>query len=407
MERLVIVGGGMAAARLINRLTELAPDRYGITLISAEPSPPYDRVQLSAVLAGERSSDDLNLLEPAALKRLMLLQGQSVKSLSRVTRQVMLADGSTLGYEKLVLATGSTPIRLPLPGADLEGVHTFRDLTDVDVLGRAEGQTVVIGGGLLGLEAANGLAKRGLDVTIVHLMPWLMERQLDREAGGLLRRALEHRGITFALNAQSEAIVGEGRAQGLKLKSGDVLPCDHLIMAVGIRPEKTLAEAAGLTVGRGIVVDDQLMTSEGDIFAIGECAEHRETTYGLVWPVNEQADVLARHLAGDADARYQGSTVFTSLKISGVQLFSAGDFSDEAAGDCLYFRDPERGIYKKLVICEDRLTGAVLLGDAADGAWYASLIQGETPVAGIRDRIMFGRAFIDDAEAADILQSAA
>jgi nitrite reductase (NADH) large subunit len=409
MERLVIVGGGMAAARLINRLSELAPDRYQITLISAEPSMPYDRVQLSSVLAGERSGShgDIGLITPEATKRILFFQGQRVKSISPATKRVMLADCSMIAYDKLVLATGSAPIRLPLPGADLDGVHTFRDLADVDALSRIEGRAIVIGGGLLGLEAAHGLVKRGLDVTVVHLMPWLMERQLDSEAGGLLRIELERRGITFALEAESEAIIGGERVEGLKLKSGEVIPCDHLIMAVGIRPEKTLADAAGLKVGRGISVNDQLITSDGDIFAIGECAEHRGVTYGLVWPVNEQADVLAAHLAGDDHAAYGGSAIFTSLKISGVQLFSAGDFSDEAAGDRLFFRDPERGIYKKLVVRDDRLAGAVLLGDAADGAWYASLIQDRTPIDAFRDRLMFGRAFIDALPAGNTVLNAA
>ncbi len=407
MERLVIIGGGMAAARLINRLNHLAPERYCISLISAEASPPYDRVQLSAVLAGERSVDDLSLLEPAAVGRTIFHLGQSVQSLSRATKRITIADGSAFAYDKLVLATGSTPIRLPLSGAHLPGVVTFRDLADVETLGRAEGRAVVIGGGLLGLEAAHGLAQRGLDVTVVHLMPWLMERQLDREAGNLLRGELERRGIKFALEAESAAILGTDRVEGLKLKSGEVVACDHLVMAVGIRPEKTFAEAAGLAVGRGLVVNDRLMTSDGDVFAIGECAEHRNTTYGLIWPVNEQADALAAHLAGDRDAAYQGSTIFTSLKISGVQLFSAGDFADDAKGDRLYFRDLDHGIYKKLVIQGDRLTGAVLLGDSTDGAWYASLIQSGEPIKDIRDRLMFGRAFIDDAPVGDRLPSAA
>jgi len=319
----------------------------------------------------------------------------------------MLNDASTIAYDKLVFATGSAPIRLPLPGAGLEGVRTFRNLADVETLGRTEGKAVVIGGGLLGLEAAHGLAKRGLDVTVVHLMPWLMERQLDREAGDLLRRELGRRGIAFALEAESGAIVGTNRVDGLRLKSGKIIACDHLIMAVGIRPEQDIAKAAGLHVGRGIAVNDQLMTFDGDVFAIGECAEHRGMTYGLVWPVNQQADALAAHLAGDQNAAYGGSTVFTSLRISGVRLFSAGDFSDDARGDRLVFRDLDRGIYKKLIIRDDRLVGAVLLGDAADGAWYASLIQNETPIRDFRDRIMFGSAFVDDLDAGDAVLSTA
>lgn len=407
MERLVIIGGGMAAARLINRLNDLAPERYRISLISAEASLPYDRVQLSSVLAGERDIDDLSLFEPTVIGRTIFHLGQPVQSLNRATKRVTLADGNVFAYDKLVLATGSTPIRLPLPGADLPGVHTFRNLADVDALGRAKGRAVVIGGGLLGLEAAHGLAQRDLDVTVVHLMPWLMERQLDREAGGLLCGELERRGINFVLEAESEAILGTDRVEGLLLKSGDFIACDHLVMAVGIRPEKALAEAAGLVINRGLVVDDRLMTSDGDVFAIGECADHRNTTYGLVRPVNEQADALAAHLAGDQDASYCGSVIFTSLKISGVQIFSAGDFSDGVKGDHLYFRDLDRGIYKKLVVQDDRLTGAVLIGDATDGAWYTSLIQGGEPITNIRDRMMFGRSFIEDAPASDRLPSAA
>lgn len=406
-DHLIIIGGGMAAARLINRLHALAPERYRITLVSAEPSLPYDRVQLSAVLAGERAIEDLSLLDPTSAERTIFYLGQSIMSLSRATRQVILADGTSLDYDKLVLATGSAPVSLPLPGADLEGVMTFRDLADVDALGRAAGRAIVIGGGLLGLEAANGLAKRGLDVTVVHLMPWLMERQLDREASELLRLELERRGIRFALGAESEAILGKDRVHGLRMTSGDTLPCDHLVMAVGVRPEKTLAQAAGLEVNRGVVVNDRLMTSDDNIFAIGECAEHRCVTYGLVWPVNEQADVLARQLAGEQDAIYVGSSVFTSLKISGIQLFSAGEFSDAAEGDRLFFYDPDRGIYKKLVVKDERLIGAVLLGDAADGAWYASLICERTSIADVREKIMFGRAFVEDKPASGPLQTAA
>ena len=406
-ERLLIIGGGMAAARLINSLNAHAPDRYAITLISAEPTPPYDRVQLSAVLAGERRLDELDLLHDRAARRATLRLGSAVKAIDPAAKRVILEDGATVVYDKLVLATGSTPVRLPLPGAGLDGVLTFRDLADVEALSMIAGRVIVIGGGLLGLEAANGLAGRGLDVTVVHLMPWLMERQLDREAGALLREELERRGIAFRLEAASEAILGEDRVRGLKLKSGEVIEADHLVMAVGIRPEKALAEQAGLEVGRGVVVDDRLGTSDDSIFAIGECAEHRGQTYGLVAPVNQQADVLAACLAGDGDAAYAGSSVFTSLKISGVQLFSAGAFADETEGDRLYFRDPGLGIYKKLIIRGDRLMGAVLLGDAADGAWYASLIRRALPVEGIRDRIMFGRAHLDDLPAGDRLLSAA
>lgn len=335
------------------------------------------------MLAGERSVDELSPLDEKVLnhRNLCLCLGSAVQHIDTMRRVVCLDDGTELDYHRLVLATGSAPIRLPLPGADLLGVMTFRDLSDVNALGRAQGRAAVIGGGLLGLEAANGLAKRGLDVTVVHLMSWLMERQIDREAGGLLKTKLEGRGISFALEASSEAIVGESRVEGLRFKNGAVLLADLLFMAVGIRPEKTLAERTGLVCNRGVVVDDQLRTSDPDIYAIGECAEHRGVAYGLVWPVNEQADVLARHLVDKEEARYEGSAIFTSLKISGVQLFSAGDFSDEAEGDRLYLRDPGRGIYKKLMVRNNHLTGAFLIGDAADGAWYAAMIRNALPIS--------------------------
>jgi nitrite reductase (NADH) large subunit len=406
-ERLVVVGAGMAAARLVREVLDHAPGRFAVELVGSEASPPYDRIQLSAVLAGERRADGLSLLDPDLLARhgVRLRLGMTATGIDRAARRVAFADGTSLPYDRLVLATGSQPIRLPLPGADLPGVLTFRDLADVERLAGSAGRAVVIGGGLLGLEAANGLLRRGLDVTVVHLMPWLMERQLDREAGALLRRQLERRGLRFALPADSAAITGSERVEGLRLKDGTEIPADVLVMAVGIRPECSLARAAGLACGRGVKVDDGLGTSDPSIFAVGECAEHRGIGYGLVAPLYEQAAVLARRLAGDGTAAYAGSTVATSLKVSGVELHSAGEFGDDAKGERLLFRDPARGVYRKLVLRDGRLAGAVLLGDAADGAWYADLIRRGADVEPFRGRLIFGRALCEPV-AADLPRAA-
>lgn len=396
-ERLVVLGAGMAAARFVRELLTAAPDRFAVTLVGAEAQAPYDRVQLSAVLAGERDTGTLGLLDTDALDRhdVRLRLGTSAEALDRPARRVLLGDGSTLAYDRLVLATGSRSIRLRLPGADLPGVLTFRDLVDVERLMAASGRAVVIGGGLLGLEAANGLAKRGLDVTVVHLMPWLMERQLDREAALVLQRQLERPGIRFVLGAQSEAIVGNGHVEALRLKDGRELPAELVVMAVGIQPETTLARAAGLDCGRGVRIDDGLGTSDPRISAIGECAEHRGVTYGLVAPLYEQAAILARRLAGDQDVTYQGSTVATSLKISGVELYSAGSFADDGPGQRILFRDPALGVYRKLQVQDGRLAGAILVGNAADGAWYAELIRDGTEVEPFRDGLIFGRRFCE------------
>lgn len=398
-ERLVIVGGGMVAARLLRELLAEAPGRFAITVLGAERWAPYDRIQLSAVLAGDRDPGSLGLVDQDQLARhgVRLRLGTTVTTIDRAARRLTLGDGTPVAYDRLVLATGSQPIRLPLPGAELPGVVTFRDLADVERLMAAGGRAVVIGGGLLGLEAASGLAKRGLEVTVVHLMPWLMERQLDREAGQLLQRELERRGIRFVLPANSAAIVGDGRVEALQLADGQLLPAELLVMAVGIRPDATLARAAGLTCGRGVQVDDGLATSDPCIWAAGECAEHRGIAYGLVAPLYEQAAVLARRLAGDPVAAYAGSTVATSLKINGIGLYSAASFADDAPGERILFRDPAHGVYRKLQLVDGRLAGAVLLGNAADGAWYAELIRDGVAVEPFRDRLIFGRQYCEPA----------
>jgi nitrite reductase (NADH) large subunit len=317
-------------------------------------------------------------------------------------REIKVENDESVPFSRLVLATGSSALRLNVPGADLAGVHTFRDSRDVDrllSLAAKKRRVVVVGGGLLGLEAAYGLAKAGAPVTLIHLMDRLMERQLDAPAAALLKTLVERKGIEIVLNANTARIHGETRVEGLELTDGRMIDADAVIFAAGIRPNVALARDAGVPVNRGIVVDDHLETGMPDIFALGECAEHRGTCYGLVEPAYEQARILARHLAGDA-ASYAGSVVATNLKVSGVSVFSAGDFVAADGSETIVLNDVRRGTYKKLVIADGRLTGAVLVGDTQDALWYLELIRGQAPIAAIRDDMMFGRSLATRAEAA-------
>ncbi|MCP3459016.1 NAD(P)/FAD-dependent oxidoreductase [Bradyrhizobium sp. CCGUVB23] len=395
-EPLVIVGNGMAAARLVDELAKTALGRYAVAVIGEEPRLAYNRVLLSSVLAGETGSHEIEL-RPADWWR---QRGVTVRYGYRVTeidvgrRELKIAGEESMEYSKLVLATGSTPLRLNVPGADLTGVHTFRDSRDVDLLltlAAAKKRVVVVGGGLLGLEAAYGLAKAGAPVTLLHLMDRLMERQLDLPAAELLKTLVERKGIHVILNASTKCIHGDGHVEAVELADGSRIEADAVIFAAGIRPNVAIAKEAGLAVNRGIVVNDCLQTSESDIFALGECAEHRGTAYGLVEPAYEQARVLARHLAGKS-AAYQGSVVSTNLKVSGVSVFSAGDFVGGEGSESLVLSDRRRGTYKKLVIADGRLTGAVLIGDTVDALWYLELIRNREAVAAIRTDMMFGRA---------------
>lgn len=389
----------MATVRLVEELSRRALGRYAVAVIGEEPRLAYNRVLLSSVLAREVSQGEIEL-KPAQWWRahgVTLMVGQRAVAVDSDIRRVRLANGATLPFTKLVLATGSRAIRLNVPGMDLPGVMTFRDLTDVAAIEKAaetHRQAVVIGGGLLGLEAAYGLAKAGLQVTVVHLMDRLMERQLDARASALLKAAVEAKGIAVLLNAETAAIKGHQRAEAVALKDGRELPADLVVVAAGIRANADLAAAAGLQVGRGIVVDDHMTTSKAGIFAIGECAEHRGICYGLVEPAYEQARVLASRLAGE-DARYDGSVMATNLKVSGVDVFSAGDFIGAPGTEIVEFSDAGLGSYKKLVIADGKLVGAVLFGDTVDGLWYLELIRAGSSIAGIRDDLMFGRAFVE------------
>ena len=403
-EPLVIVGNGMAAARLVDELSKAALGRYAIAVIGEEPRLAYNRVLLSSVLAGETASHDIEL-RPASWWRdrgVTLKYGCVATEIDVGRRELKIENEESIGFSRLVLATGSTPLRLNVPGAELAGVHTFRDSRDVDLLLTLAAQkkrVVVIGGGLLGLEAAYGLAKAGASVTLVHLMDRLMERQLDPPAAELLKSLVELKGIQILLNANTARFHGETHVEGVELTDGRRIDADAVIFAAGIRPSIALAKEAGIPVNRGVVVDDVMQTGAPDIFALGECAEHRGICYGLVEPAYEQARVLARHLAGRSTS-YKGSVVATNLKVSGVSVFSAGDFMGAEGSESIVLNDVRHGTYKKLVVSAGRLTGAVLVGDVADALWYLELIREGKPVVGIRSQMMFGRSLALASEAA-------
>jgi nitrite reductase (NADH) large subunit len=395
-EPLVVVGNGMATARLVDELAKVALGRYAIAVIGDEPRLAYNRVLLSSVLAGETASHDIEL-RPASWWRdrgVTLKYGCRATEIDVGRHELKIANEESVSFSRLVVATGSTPLRLNVPGSDLAGVHTFRDSRDVDLLLTLAAQkkrVVVVGGGLLGLEAAYGLAKAGAPVTLIHLMDRLMERQLDAPAAELLKTLVERKGIKVLLNANTARLHGATRVDGVELTDGRRIEADAVIFAAGIRPNVALAKDAGIAVGRGIVVDDHLQTAAPEIFALGECAEHRGICYGLVEPAYEQARVLAQHLAGKT-AAYGGSVVATNLKVSGVSVFSAGDFIGAEGSETILLNDVRHGTYKKLVISEGRLAGAVLVGDVESALWYLELIRNREPVARIRRDMMFGRA---------------
>jgi len=400
-EKLVVIGNGMAGCRAVEEILKRDPGRYEIAIFGAEPRVNYNRIMLSPVLAGEKTFADIVINDEAwyANNAIALHAGRAVTGVDLTGRKVVAEGGLEVAYDKLILATGSDPFRLPLPGIDLAGVVTFRDLDDVEAMVAASGKpgarAVVIGGGLLGLEAAYGLARRGMAATVVHLMDMLMERQLDESAGFLLREALLERGVETVMGAHSEEIVGEnGLVTGLKLKDGRTLPCDLLVMAVGIKPNASLARAAGLTVNRGVVVDDAMRTSDPAVFAVGECAEHRGNCYGLVAPIWDMCRSLAQSLT-DGEGAYEGSVLSTRLKVSGVDVFSAGKFAGGEGCEDIVFRDAARGVYKRMVIEDGRLAGAVLFGDAIDGNWYFDLMRAGTSVTDIRETLIFGQAITE------------
>ncbi len=396
-ERLVVIGNGMAGCRAVEEILSRDADRYAITIFGAEPRVNYDRIMLSPVLAGDKAFEDIIINDQNWYddNDISLMSGDAVIAIKRDAKEVVSASGAVTPYDRLLIATGSDPFIIPVPGHKLPGVITFRDLDDVDkMLAAAEGggNAVVIGGGLLGLEAAHGLSLRGMQVTVLHLMPTLMERQLDEAAGFLLKSELERRGQTIITQADTAEILGDSHVTGVKLKDGTEIKADLVVMAVGIKPSVQLAKTAELDVERGIVVDDHMVTSDPSILAVGECVQHRGACYGLVAPLWEMCRSLADFMT-ESPSGYNGSVTATKLKVSGIDLFSAGDFSGGDDTEDIVMRDASRGVYKRVVVKENRLIGAVLYGDTADGNWYFDLLKRQEDISDIREALIFGQAF--------------
>lgn len=462
--KLVMVGNGMAGVRTLEELLKIAPDIYDISVFGAEPHPNYNRILLSPVLAGEQTLDEIVLNDWSWYQdnHITLHAGCKVTAVDRIKRVVHAqnAAGETVSadYDRLLLCTGSNPFMLPIPGKDLQGVIAYRDIADTQAMIDAATQykhAVVIGGGLLGLEAANGLMRRGMTVSVVHVHHTLMERQLDEVAGKLLQKSLAERGLQFLMGAQTQALLSpsdlslwaaeraaqvkeepaqragdteqnaqppRGLVDGLqaaadivpdlqaklasspyrvcaiRFKDGSIVAADLVVMAVGIRPNTELAQAMRLHCDKGIVVNDTLQTTtDARIYSVGECAAHRGTAYGLVAPLFEQAKVAANHLAQFGIGLYVGSVTSTKLKVTGIDLFSAGNFAGGEGTEEIVMSDPKGGVYKKLVIKDDKLIGACLYGDTVDGSWYFKLLRDGRAIADIRDKLMFGESNIGDA----------
>ncbi|MCA1952832.1 MAG: nitrite reductase large subunit NirB [Hyphomicrobiales bacterium] len=404
LRRLVIIGNGMAPGRALEKLFELDPGAsggsgtYSVTIFNAEPRVNYDRIMLSPVLSGEKSYEEIVIHGDGWYIRngVTLYKGVRVTAIDRVAKTVTGTGGITVPYDDLIVATGSVPFILPVPGANLPGVVTYRDLDDVHammVAAKAGGRAVVIGGGLLGLEAAAGLQAQGMTVTVLHLMPHLMERQLDPAAGYLLQRELERRGIAVRCQANTQAIEGEGRVSGVRLDDGTLIPADLVVMAVGIRPNAGLAREAGLAVNRGIVVGPDMRSSDPSIFALGECAEAEGQVFGLVAPLYEMANVVAARLSGDETAVFKPAVTATKLKVTGIDLYSAGDFAEAKDREEIVLRDPTAGLYRRLVLRDNRVIGAVMYGDTSDGAWFFDLIRRGTDISGMRQTLIFGQGY--------------
>ncbi len=394
--RLVVIGNGMAGMRTVEDILARTPHKFSITVFGAEPHPNYNRIMLSPLLAKEKTFEEIviNGHDWYEQNGIELVSGERVVGVDRAARVVEGAFGTRRPYDVLLLATGSDPFIIPVPGKDLPGVITFRDVADVDAMLAASargGRAVVIGGGLLGLEAANGLALNGMAVTVLHLMPTLMERQLDAAAGELLKADLERRGMAVLTAANTKALHGDGRVEQVELSDGTMLPADLVVMAVGIRPNAALGRDIGLECKRGVVVDDQMRTSDPAIFSVGECVEHQGRTYGLVAPLWEMAKACADAISGAGQSAFSASVTGTRLKVTGIDMFSAGDFAGDEATEEVVFRDPARGVYRRLVLRDDKLIGAVLYGDARDGGWYFGLMRDGQALGELREMLIFGQ----------------
>ena len=397
-QKLVVIGNGMAPGRMLEHLFETAPDAFDVTIFNAEPRVNYDRIMLSPVLSGEKSFEDIVIHGDGWYvdHGVMLYKGHKVVEIDRAAKTVRSEHGEVVGYDKLVIATGSAPFIIPVPGHDLPGVLTYRDLDDVDAMllaAQSRGKAVVIGGGLLGLEAAAGLKERGMDVTVIHLMPSLMERQLDPAAGYLLEQELEGRGIKVITKASTKKILGDARVEGIELEDGRVIPATLVVMAVGIRPNAALAKDAGLSVNRGIVVSDHMQTSDPDIYSVGECVEINGNVYGLVAPLYQMAEVAASHLGRTGQKRFIETSTATKLKVTGINLYSVGDFAEAEDREEIVLRDAAAGVYKRLVLKDNRILGVVLYGETADGAWFFDLLRKQTDISEMRETLIFGQAY--------------
>ncbi|MAU41629.1 MAG: nitrite reductase large subunit [Kordiimonas sp.] len=397
-QKLVLIGNGMAGMQAVEDILKKDSAKYDITVFGAEPHGNYNRIMLSPVLAGEQELDDIVIhsKEWYAENNITLHCGEKVTALDSTAKTLTTEKDNNFEYDKLIIATGSSPFIIPVPGKDLPGVISFRDINDVNMMrdaAKSYKNAVVIGGGLLGLEAAHGLQLNGMNVTVLHLMPTLMERQLDEAAGHLLQKELESRGINVITGADTQEIIGTDRVEAVRLKSGEEIPADLVVMAVGIRPNTELGQAAQLDVERGIVVDDHMQTSAPDVYAVGECVQHRGQCYGLVAPLYEMGRVLANNLCTDSLENYEGSITSTKLKVSGVNVFSCGEFLATEDSEDIVYRDPGLNVYKRLVIKDDILIGVVLYGDTADGPWYFQMIREQKNISDMRDMLIFGQAY--------------
>lgn len=401
-QRLVVIGNGMAGMRTVEELLTAAPDKYDITVFGAEPYGNYNRIMLSSVLCGEKNIEDIVINDRQWYIdngiKLYAGEGKTVVYIDRKKRDVYAQDGTVAGYDRLLIATGSKAVMPQVSGNDLKGVISFRDIADVNKMlsySRSHKKAVVLGGGLLGLEAACGLVLRGMDVTVIHNQDILMNRQMDRPAAKMLQAELEQRGLKFKMAAKLKQLVGDARRhiKAVNFDDGSLLECDLFVSAIGVRPNMELAQRAGIYCQRGIVVNDTLQSYDPCVYAVGECVQHRGSTFGLVAPLFEQAKVCANHLSAHGAAEYVALPTATKLKVTGINLFSVGDFQGDDHSESICFTDPALGIYKKLVIKAGKLIGAVLYGDTADGSWYQQLLEQEDDISSIREALVFGKAY--------------
>ncbi|QPK65564.1 NAD(P)/FAD-dependent oxidoreductase [Methylomonas sp. LL1] len=395
--KLVVIGNGMAGMRTVDELIQIAPDKYQITVFGAEPHGNYNRIMLTPVLFGAKSISDIMIHDFAWYRRNRITlhcgADKTVVDVDRVNRRVFAKDGTSVEYDRLLIATGSLPLMLDIPGRDLDGVMGFRDIADVETMiekAKVKQHAVILGGGLLGLEAANGLMQRGMQVTLVNRAGHLLNRQLDSQAAGFLQRQLESKGMAFRLGVTVAEAIGQDRHIGnVRLSDNSLLPADILVMATGIQPNIRLGLDIGLSCERGIIVNDSLQTSDQTIYAVGECVQHRGEVFGLVAPVYEQAKVCAQQLAGHSAAAYRTLLSATMLKVTGIDLFSIGDFEGDAGCQQQVLVDHALGVYRKIILKNNVIVGMIMYGDTSDSAWYLNLIKNKINIAAIRDRLIF------------------